>query len=187
LTGDLDDLTLAKLEDPDRKLFRRDGIDTFLVTLKRPLGELRYLRIWHDNSGRGRHASWFLKIVTVYNFQLKQKSYFICEKWLSVDHNDGLIDRVLPVSTERELKEFKYLLKNQTQKKISDGHLWFSLFLRPSQSSFNRLDRLTCCFVLLFMSMLVNITYYGMNIGTNSANGVSFGPFFFSAEQVIKL
>ncbi len=172
LTGDYDDLRLTKLEDPNRKLFRRDGVDTFLVTSKRPLGELRYLRIWHDNSGSGKNASWFLKVVAVYDFQFKQKNYFLCDKWLSVGNGDGLIDRVLPVSTEKELKEFKYLLKKQTKKKISDGHLWFSLLLRPSQSTFNRLDRLTCCFVLLFMSMLVNITYYGMNVGTKSANGV---------------
>jgi hypothetical protein len=30
----------------------------------RPLGELTFLRIWHDNSGPGDYASWFLGAVT---------------------------------------------------------------------------------------------------------------------------
>jgi hypothetical protein len=108
----------------------------------------------------------------------------MCEKWLGLDRQDGLIDRMLPVSTERELKDFKHVFMNETKKKLSDGHMWFSLVLRPSKSDFTRLDRLTCCFVLLLMSMLVNVTYYGLTPDTANTNGITFGPFFFSVEQV---
>ena len=31
--------------------FHRGGIDSFVMTTRRSLGELLYLRIWHDNTG----------------------------------------------------------------------------------------------------------------------------------------
>ena len=31
--------------------FHRGGIDSFVMTSRRSLGELLYLRIWHDNTG----------------------------------------------------------------------------------------------------------------------------------------
>mgnify|MGYP002787401723 CR=1 FL=1 len=42
----------------------------------RPLGDLTYLRIWHDNSGLGDYASWYLKFVIIQDLQTKQKYYF---------------------------------------------------------------------------------------------------------------
>ena len=108
--------------------------------------------------------------------QTREKSYFICEKWFALDKEDGLIERVLPISSEEDKLKFKYLLSKQTKQKLSDGHLWFSIFVRPVQSGFSRLDRLTCCFVLLTISMLMNIMYYGMD---NSAqqDGLKIGPY----------
>jgi chromate transport protein ChrA len=62
--------------------------------------------------------------------------------------------------------------------------LWFSVFERPVQSSFTRLDRLTCCFVLLSISMLMNILYYGVNT-KSSSNGVQIGTYVnLTVEQI---
>ena len=36
-----------------RKPFRNGASDSFVMTTRRPLGPLQYLRVWHDNSGRG--------------------------------------------------------------------------------------------------------------------------------------
>ena len=66
---------------------------------------------------------------------------------------------------------------------MSDGHLWFSIFARPAQSSFTRLERVTCCFVLLFISMLMNIAYYGV-AKESDTGGISLGPFYITPEQV---
>ena len=121
---------------------------------------LQYLRIFHDNSGKGEMASWFLKFIIVHDLQTREKSYFICNKWLALDKEDGSIDRILPISLSKQKKEFKYLYEKETKDKFRDGHLWLSLFTRPLHSSFTRTDRLTCCFVLLYMTMLMNIMYY---------------------------
>jgi hypothetical protein len=118
--------------------------------------------------------------------QTRDKFYFICEKWLSIDKDDCVLERTLPVCYDKEKTNFKYLLSKQTKENLSDSHLWFSIFARPVQSSFTRLDRLTCCFVLLSLSMVMNILYYGMD---NSAkqDGLQIGPYINLTMQQISI
>jgi polycystin 1L2 len=128
-------------------------------------------------------TSWYLKHLVVHDLQKREKYYFICEKWFGVDSGDNLIDRLLPVSGDLQKKELTYLLANETKYKFSDGHLWYSIFSRPTLSSFTRLDRLTCCFVLLYMTMLVNILYYDIDKSINT-DGINIGPFKLTKTQV---
>ena len=146
------------------------------------------LKIWHDlNSGQtGDECSWYLKHVIVHDLQTREMSYFLCEKWLAIDKKDCLIERILPISLERDKTQFKYLLSKQTKNKLSDDHLWFSVFTRPVSSSFTRLDRLTCCFVILSMSMLMNILYYGMDQSA-STEGFKIGPYINITLQQISI
>ena len=102
------------------------------------------------------------------------------------------IERLLPVANEDEQREFSYVLSKKTYHSISDGHLWLSIFSRPPSIRFTRVQRCTCCFVLLFSSMLLNIMYYGLSAEAKSsnstqANSLSLGPFYISAQQVCSL
>ena len=182
-----------ELHDPKRKCFNRSSIDSFIVPMsfntKIYLGDLLYLRIWHDNSGK-QNPSWYLKHIIIKEVHsskgIKNKSYyFINEKWLAIDKDDGKIERLLACCGDKQINDFKYLLKSRTKENLSDNHLWYSLIARSVYSAFNRLDRLTCCFVLLNMSMLLNILYYDINNSTGSANGLIVGPFSLTPEQVI--
>ncbi|KFM61455.1 Polycystic kidney disease protein 1-like 2, partial [Stegodyphus mimosarum] len=65
LSGDDDETAVRTLEDNKRKLFRRNAADTFVMAVPRPLGRLNYLRIWHDNSGKGKFKSWLLNFVVI--------------------------------------------------------------------------------------------------------------------------
>ena len=67
---------------------------------------------------------------------------------------------------------------------MSDGHLWFSIVARPTSSSFSRTDRLTCAFVLLCLTMLMNIMYYGM-ASASTGNQLVIGPFSLSQSQIV--
>ena len=154
----------------------------------RPLGSLTALKIWHDNSGgTGDDSSWYLKHVIVHDVQTREKFYFICENWLDIDKKDSPIERFLPISLEREKTRFRYLLSKKTKEKLSNDHLWLSIFVRPVQSSFTRLDRLTCCFVLLSTSMLMNILYYGMDDNSSSTDGLQIGPYVKITQQQISI
>ncbi|CAF4355319.1 unnamed protein product, partial [Adineta steineri] len=146
-----------------------------------------YIRIWHDNSGKGTSASWFLKYIIVRDLQTMEKSYFICQNWLAVEKGDGLIERILPYADESQKNQFSYLLSKQAYHSMSEGHLWFSIFSRPPSNKFTRVQRCTCCFVLLFTAMLLNILYYDQTneTKTNQTSGsLSFGPLYISSQQI---
>jgi polycystin 1L2 len=88
ITGDKDETEARVLKDTQRKPFRRGGMDSFVMSVKQPLGNLSYIRIWHDNTGSGDDASWFLKYVIVHDVQTRERFYFVCNKWLAVEKDD---------------------------------------------------------------------------------------------------
>jgi hypothetical protein len=132
-------------------------------------------------------ANWYLKHVIINDLTTQDKYVFICESWLAVERDDGRVERVIPSAGQKERGDLKYLIKKNTTDKLSDAHLWFSLVARPVPNAFSRLDRLTVIFVLLCISMLANIMYYGVlssNGDTPNPNAISIGPFTFTPEQV---
>jgi polycystin 1L2 len=129
-------------------------------------------------------ASWYLSHIIVHDLQTRQRFYFLCNDWLAVEKSDGRIDRCLFVAGERQKTQIKFLIQKQSKEKLKDNHLWLSIFTRPIQSSFTRLDRVTCCFVLLYITMLMNIMYYGVVNSSNSSSGLKVGYFYVTTEQV---
>ena len=66
-----------------------------MFAVPKSLGSLTNLRIWHDNSGKGSSSSWFLKYVIIRDLQTMEKSYFICQQWLSVEGGDGKVNSII--------------------------------------------------------------------------------------------
>jgi hypothetical protein len=173
------------LNKDNQKVLQTSSIDSFIMSVKRPLGDLTYMRIWHDNSGKGDMASWYLKYIIVHDLQTREKFYFICENWLAVEKGDGKIERELFISCEPQKTELKFLMQNDVSHSLRDKHLWYSVFARPVNSSFTRLDRITCCFVLLYITMMINILYYDATKDSNKTNLFNIGPLSITLEQVI--
>jgi hypothetical protein len=178
INGDINETDVRNLESSQRAVFRRGGVDSFIMAVNRPLGNLNFIKIWHDNSGQSDLASWFLKYVIVHDLQTREQFYFLCDNWLAVERGDGKIDRTLAVSNEKQVANYKYRSKDN----MSDGHIWLSVIAKPVQSTFSRLDRVGVCFVLISVFMFVNILYYGVT--SSSIDGYTLGPFNFSAQQV---
>ncbi|CAF4054709.1 unnamed protein product [Adineta steineri] len=170
--GDNDETHIRTLADSQRKILQRVGIDSFIMAVPEPLGLLNCIHIWHDNTGKGS-SSWFLQYIIIRDLQTMEKLYFICQRWFAVEK----IKRILFVAGE-------------AYHSVSDGHLWFSIFSRPLSNQFTRVQRCTCCFVLFFISMFLNIMYYDLsaaaktNNSTNTAS-LSFGSFYLNSQQVI--
>ena len=146
------------------------------------------MKIWHDNSGKGEMASWFLKYIILHDLQTKEKFYFLCQDWLAFEKSDGQTQRELFVACESQKSQIGYLMKKQAKHYLVDDHLWLSVFNRPLQSTFTRLDRVTCCFVFHYLSMLLNILYYDQShmIPIETTNFISFSSFNIKSEQVRK-
>jgi hypothetical protein len=64
------------------------------VYLFRSLGLLNYIRIWHDNTGEGTSASWFVKYILVRDLQTMEKFHFICRRWFAVEKDDGKVKEI---------------------------------------------------------------------------------------------
>jgi polycystin 1L2 len=145
------------------------------------------MKIWHDNSGKGDNASWYLKHVIVNDLQTNERFYFICEQWLAVEKGDEKLEKYLFVACEPQRNELKYLIQRQTRESFTDSHLWLSIFNRPVHSSFTRLDRVTCAFVFIYLSMALNILYYKQSykwLVFGNFNQIDFVLFTFTTEQV---
>ncbi|CAF4530204.1 unnamed protein product, partial [Rotaria sp. Silwood2] len=168
--------------------FPAGSVRNFVMSVEAPLGPLLYLRVWHDNSGLRNKASWFLNMINVMDLQTGEKSYFICNNWLAVEKGDGLVDRIIPLASMKELRSFAHLFTESIKKKLSDGHLWFSVFSRPVRSNFTRLQRISCCMSLLFCTMISNAMFYRQDTQTtvNKAGVLmKIGPIEFTLTQIV--
>uniref|UniRef100_A0A672U8Y0 Lipoxygenase homology PLAT domains 1 n=1 Tax=Strigops habroptila TaxID=2489341 RepID=A0A672U8Y0_STRHB len=87
--------------------FERGATDVFKVdvfTIKAiDLGELKKLRIRHDNSGSS--PSWFLERVEIVDLKESTTYYFPCQRWLAVEEDDGQIVRELVPVDEAFVKK----------------------------------------------------------------------------------
>ncbi|XP_052023259.1 polycystic kidney disease protein 1-like 2 [Apodemus sylvaticus] len=145
---------------PHAAVFERGGVDVFLLSTLFPLGELRSLRLWHDNSGD--RPSWYVSRVLVYDSVVDRKWYFLCNSWLAVDVGDCVLDKVFPVATEQDRKQFSHLFFTKTSTGFQDGHIWYSVFCSSPRSSFTRVQRVSCCFSMLLCTMLTSIMFWGV-------------------------
>ena len=172
-----------RLQDPSMERFQRSGMDTFLLATPYHLGELTTLNIWHNNAGSS--PSWYLKQVIVRDLSDDSLSVFICNRWLAVEFDDGEVLRKLSPARQDDLKSFKHLFHNVSQRNITDTHLWFSVFVRPELSNFTTVQRLSCCLSLLYCAMLANAIFYQLDDGeSDPAITLNFGPTTFFLRQI---
>lgn len=132
----------------------------------------------------GRSPSWYVSRVVVHDLNNDKKFLFICESWLAVEEGDGAVDILIPVAGLDEMTSFNHLFYSTTQKNLADGHLWFSVFMRPAKSRFTRLQRISCCLTLLYCSMITNAMFYQVGGESDPASTIQIGPLAFSPAQI---
>ncbi|KAL8594137.1 hypothetical protein ACOMHN_047877 [Nucella lapillus] len=159
LTGQLGDTGVRVLSDGKRTLETGSMMCYILATTQR-LGDLRHLRVWHDDSGPMGKSAWYLSRMTADDLQTGERFIFICEKWLALDKDEGLIDRVVPVTMKDEVMTFDKLFSEHARLGVTDTHLWLSCLLRPERSAFTRKQRVSCCLALLLLTMITSAMFY---------------------------
>ncbi|KFP75955.1 Lipoxygenase homology domain-containing protein 1, partial [Acanthisitta chloris] len=82
--------------------FEKGQVDVFTIKAI-DLGELKKLRIRHDNSGS--RPSWFLERVEIVDLKKSTTYYFPCQRWLAVEEDDGQIVRELVPVDEAFVKK----------------------------------------------------------------------------------
>lgn len=88
-----------------------------------------------------------------------------------------------------DLVAFKQLFSSSVRKKLTSDHLWLSVFSRPTRSSFTRVQRISCCMSLLFLTMITNAMWFKSDGEADQQSNkqvvaMSIGPFSFTLSQV---
>ena len=73
-----------------------------------------------------------------------------------MEFDDGEVLRKLAPARQDDLKSFSHLFYNASQRRITDTHLWFLVFVTTELSNFKAVQRLPCCLALLYCAMLAN-------------------------------
>ncbi|XP_065151189.2 polycystin-1 isoform X1 [Paramisgurnus dabryanus] len=141
--------------------FARNSLDIFHIATDTSLGSVLKIRMWHDN--KGLSPAWLLQYVLVKDLQTGSSYFFLVKEWLSVDNEktDGRVEIEVEASEEAELRYWPRLLSWELQRAVCESHVWLSLWERPPRSPFTRLQRITCCSVLMHLCMLANGVWYG--------------------------
>ncbi|NWY67558.1 PKD1 protein, partial [Erithacus rubecula] len=141
--------------------FHRNSLDVFQIATERSLGSIWRIRIWHDN--KGLSPSWYLQHVIVRDLQSSKSYFFLVNDWLSVESedNDGLVEREVFAASESELRSFWRIFVAELQRGFFEKHVWLSLWDRPPRSRFTRVQRATCCCLLIFLFLCANAVWYG--------------------------
>uniref|UniRef100_S4RPY8 PLAT domain-containing protein n=1 Tax=Petromyzon marinus TaxID=7757 RepID=S4RPY8_PETMA len=166
------------------KGFSRGSTVTFEMTVPYYWGEPKNITIWHDNSGPGGQGSWFLRHILLHDIHAKQTFAFPCDRWLAAEFEDGQLCRELPVAGFQFVPSTGMVFSSTVQSKITDDHMWVSVFMRPTRSAFSRVQRISCCVSLLFLTMVTNAMWFETGPSTGSDN-VQIGPFTLSLSEML--
>ncbi|XP_078316679.1 polycystin-1-like protein 2 [Crassostrea virginica] len=181
IAGQLKDTGIRRLTNGDDKGFETGSVCTYVMTAQQCLGDLTYLNIWHDNSGKGGDASWNLVKMVVEDAHTGKRYVFFCNRWLSLDSYDSYIQCTVPVASPESLQTFNFNFTENTRENVTDSHLWLSVIFRPERSTFSRCERLSCCASLLFLTMISNAMFYGKD---EAVEQIRIGPIKFALSSI---
>ncbi|KAK5874078.1 hypothetical protein PBY51_019056 [Eleginops maclovinus] len=183
LTGSDGESDTHVLTDPDKPVFERGAVDMFMLATPFPLGEVRNLRLQHDNSG-GR-PSWYINKVTVQDLQTRQVFHFFCHCWLSDDHGDNMTKKTFNAAKNNEVTSFRNIFQTRTSTGFRDEHIWVSVVDPPSRSPFTRAQRVSCCMSLLLCTMAINIAFWNIPIKEDSPIVFEFGSMQITWQELM--
>ena len=165
----------------DGKLFARGNTDNFLVQLEKPLGTMISVQIGHDISGDA--PAWFLNEILIVDHQTEEQWAFSCYCWLALERDDGNTTRVFFADDKKEDDKFQRTFSSLRRNGFSDDHLWLSVIKKQPRNHFTRVQRASCCWCLLMLSMVTSAMFYETE-NTQQPN-IKIGPFSFTSSQLI--
>ncbi|XP_075686667.1 polycystin-1 isoform X2 [Rhinoderma darwinii] len=147
--------------------FHRNSVDIFQIATEKSLGNVWKIRLWHDNKGLG--PSWYVQHVIIKDLQRSKNYFFLVNDWLTVGQEDSgrRVEKEIFAASESELKRFSRIFMAELQRGISEKHVWLSMWDRPPRSRFTRVQRATCCALLIFLFLCANAVWYGV-VGDNN-------------------
>ncbi|CAL1530708.1 unnamed protein product [Lymnaea stagnalis] len=149
--------------------FHRNCHDTFIVAYDANLGDITKILVWHDNTGLS--PSWYLSHIEVKDVQTKKKFTFLVNSWLSLEMDNGILQKLVIAADESQVKKFNLQFSRIFSSLLADMHTWFSVSNRPDHSRFTRVQRATCCLTSTYLYMGINAVWYGVFKSQSEVSG----------------
>ena len=146
-----------------------------------PLGEINFVQIGHDLSGED--PSWFISEIVALDCQTGQQWLFSCHRWLALERDDGETTRRFYADDFKTDDKFKRKFRTLRRNGFADDHLWLSVFWKQPRDHFTRVQRASCCWSLLLLSMVTSAMFYETE--NLSQRGIQIGPFSMTPSQFL--
>ena len=165
----------------NRTLFAQGNTDNFLLRQDMPLGEINFVQIGHDLSGED--PSWFISEIVALDCQTGQQWLFSCHRWLALERDDGETTRRFYADDFKTDEKFKRKFRTLRRNGFADDHLWLSVFWKQPRDHFTRVQRASCCWSLLLLSMVTSAMFYETE--NLSQRKIQIGPFSLTPSQFL--
>ena len=109
---------------------------------------------------------------------------FQASAWLALDEDDGKLERLIRLSSKEDIVNDEGLLSNNMRKSLWDDHIWLSVGYRQSRSNFTRVQRLSCCLAILFLTMVSNAMFFGTGDDQSPQSAFQIGPLSLTVHQI---
>jgi len=109
---------------------------------------------------------------------------FGCNQWLPNDSKSRRLEVVLPVYGKEDVLSFKNLFHYNIFEGLTENHICLSIFDRPTSSNFTRVQRATCLFVFIIMTMVSNAIYFKPTDKYEDPEQTKIGPLILSFQTV---
>lgn len=76
------------------------------------------------------------------------------------------------------------MISNNIKRKLFDDHLWLSIGYRKTRSTFTRVQRLSCCLSILYLTMVANAMFYGSADENTTQSAITIGPISITVTQL---
>lgn len=170
---------IRTLYDGFRENLKRSSINHFHMTTRERLSEPSSLRVWINPTDKTKSPSWFLEEVVLVDVSTMTKHYFYVHSWLTKSSPCIHVQK----SQNEEITAFKRLWPMWLRNKLSDDHLWLSIFSRPTRSHFTRVQRAACCLCMIATSMIASAMFYQRRSEETDLT-YKLGPLIFSVQQL---
>ncbi|CAD5126713.1 DgyrCDS14777 [Dimorphilus gyrociliatus] len=166
--------------------FNAGSVRSFIMTTNSAIGSIICIKVSleKDNNSAKEYDPWFLSRIIIIDKVANAWYNFDCDQWLSPIHADCQVERVLIARRNEEIMNVDELFKRNLRQRLTNDHLWVSVGAKRSKSQFTRFQRLTVCFVALFLSMIASCMFYKNSGEAKGHVGLSFGPVTFTVYEL---
>nr|XP_032812313.1 polycystic kidney disease protein 1-like 2 [Petromyzon marinus] len=163
------DSGICELSHPLLKEFKRKQVYNFIFSMPHCSGKPTCMKIWLGCDGHT--VPWNVREVSVLDLQKRNVYTFRDKTSTKTDITIGLNGKTLEVADDSTHFSNQKLASHAVKTNFTEGHLWYSVVLRPFKTNFSRVHRISCCVTLLFLMMIANAMWFGKKQAASETGG----------------